>query len=60
MIDETKNEYCGRGHNFWEGFSCKPLEEDRGIKGYSCEFCGVYYEDKPRCNKCEVFYDDEK
>lgn len=32
---------------------CDHVKENPGTKEYTCEFCGIYAADKPRCNKCE-------
>lgn len=34
--------------------SQKWLNENKGNIEYTCEFCGIYAANKPRCNKCEV------
>jgi hypothetical protein len=33
---------------------CEWLESHPGTTEYSCEFCGCYTANEPRCNKCEV------
>lgn len=36
---------------------CEHVRKFPGEIEYSCEFCGLYKSDRPRCNKCEK--DDE-
>lgn len=45
----------GNCTNMKFGFDCvcTHVNENPGDKNYSCEFCGLYVADKPRCNKCE-------
>lgn len=42
------------------GFDCMIpwAQKHPGNKSYGCEFCGIYWAGKPRCNKCEEFKED--
>lgn len=38
------------------------VNQNKGNNEYVCEYCGIYFASKPRCNKCEYINekDDEK
>jgi len=33
---------------------CEHVKNNPGNIEYTCEFCGIYTADRPRCNKCET------
>jgi hypothetical protein len=45
MLDQNKHTTAEQAR--------KAAKEKNKIKDYTCEFCGVYSANKPKCNKCE-------
>jgi hypothetical protein len=54
--NEAKQLCKEAGLNVMSSFHCEEQdrqEEINNLKKFTCEFCGVYSAEKPKCNKCE-------